>query len=169
MKKFVKIIILFSIITIFFYIMIPTKAYARTLWDVLHQDRIYKEPGVNNGSSTGDDLEGLIQDAEDFENTDGESLGTEGSIFGPAKQGASLKLNTGNLKNMSSNMYTIFLIVATAICVIVGMILGVKFVYGSIEAQVEVKKLLKPYLIGCVVIFGAFGIWNLAVNIIASV
>ena len=40
---------------------------------------------------------------------------------------------------------------------------------GSVEQQADVKKLLVPYIAGCVVVFGAFGIWKIAVTIIASI
>ena len=36
---------------------------------------------------------------------------------------------------------------------------------SSVEEQAKIKELLVPYVAGCIVIFGAFGIWKLAVNI----
>ena len=40
--------------------------------------------------------------------------------------------------------------------------------WGSIEQQVKAKEMLEPYGIGCVVVFGAFGIWKLAVTIFSQ-
>ena len=48
---------------------------------------------------------------------------------------------------------------------IIGTVLGIKFMVASAEDKAEVKKALVPYIIGCAVIFGAFTIWNIAVNI----
>ena len=39
---------------------------------------------------------------------------------------------------------------------------------GSVEQQAKVKEMLMPYAIGCIVIFGAFGIWKLAVTIFSQ-
>lgn len=48
---------------------------------------------------------------------------------------------------------------------LVGTVLGIQFMVASAEDKAEVKKALVPYVIGCIVIFGAFTIWSIAVNI----
>lgn len=40
---------------------------------------------------------------------------------------------------------------------------------GGIEEQAKIKETLIPYIVGCIVIFGAFGIWKLAVSIMTEV
>ena len=40
--------------------------------------------------------------------------------------------------------------------------------WGSIEQQVKAKEVLLPYAIGSLVIFGAFGIWKLAISIFSQ-
>ena len=40
--------------------------------------------------------------------------------------------------------------------------------WGSVEEQTKAKEALIPYVVGCFVIFGAFGIWKLAVTIFAQ-
>ena len=52
--------------------------------------------------------------------------------------------------------------------VIVGSILGIKYMIGSVEEKAEYKQTLLAYLISCVVVFGAFGIWKLVINILSS-
>ena len=37
---------------------------------------------------------------------------------------------------------------------------------GSSTQKAETKELLIPYVVGCVIIFGAFGIWKLVVNML---
>ena len=69
------------------------------------------------------------------------------------------------LQDVSSTIYTIFLGIAVVIAVAVAAILGIKFMTGSIEAQAKVKESLVPFVVGCVVVFGAFGIWRIVVSI----
>ena len=50
----------------------------------------------------------------------------------------------------------------------IGGILGIQIMWGSIEQQVKAKEMIMPYVVGCIVIFGAFGIWKLAVTIFSQ-
>ncbi len=52
------------------------------------------------------------------------------------------------------------------VAVIVGLIIGIRFMTGGIEEKAKIKELLVPYVAGCIVIFGAFGIWSLVVNVL---
>ena len=36
---------------------------------------------------------------------------------------------------------------------------------GSIEEKAQVKEALIPFIIGCIVVFGAFGIWKIVTQI----
>ena len=47
----------------------------------------------------------------------------------------------------------------------VGTIIGIQFMMASAEEKAKVKEALIPYVVGCAVIFGAFTIWSIAVNI----
>ena len=70
------------------------------------------------------------------------------------------------IKNLSDIIYTVRLILGTVIAVIVGSVLGIQFITGSVEQKAKVKDSLIPFVIGCVVIFGAFGIWKLVITIL---
>ena len=72
------------------------------------------------------------------------------------------------LQNFSNMLYNALLIIGIIIAVIVGTILGIKFMIGSVEEKADIKKLLIPYIVGCIVVFGAFGIWKLVVTILAN-
>ena len=37
---------------------------------------------------------------------------------------------------------------------------------GSVSERAETKQLIAPYIVGCVVVFGAFTIWRIVVEII---
>lgn len=105
-----------------------------------------------NGDKDTTDLDTIIDSADSFINS-----------------GTDNKISDKNLQQLSESIYTILLIVGIIVAVIIGAILGIRFMTGSVEQQADVKKLLVPYIAGCVVVFGAFGIWKIAVTIIASI
>ena len=47
-----------------------------------------------------------------------------------------------------------------------GAILGIQFITGSVEQKAKVKDSLIPFIVGCVAIFGAFGIWKLVITLL---
>lgn len=111
-------------------------------------------------------------DKRDTKNT---SLHTAGEIITEAKgfiekgeAGANDKISDDNMKSLSNTIYNILLVVGIVIAVIVGLILGIKFIMGSIEEKAEVKNMVIPYIIGCVVLFGAFTIWQIIVELLQS-
>lgn len=112
-----------------------------------------KDPNTNpeNASSSIDDM---INDAKSF-----------------ISQGKIKYVNDGDksLKNVSNTVYNILLVAGTSIAVIMGAILGIKLMASGVEQKAEVKKLLIPYVVGCIVIFGGFGIWKLAVTILQGI
>lgn len=81
--------------------------------------------------------------------------------------GSSSDMTAGDkIKNLSDIIYNVLLILGTVIAVIVGSVLGIQFITGSVEQKAKVKDSLIPFVIGCVVIFGAFGIWKLVITIL---
>ena len=40
---------------------------------------------------------------------------------------------------------------------------------GSVEEKADIKGLLIPYIVGCIIIFGAFAIWKLVVDILQGI
>ena len=67
------------------------------------------------------------------------------------------------------DIYNIVLQIGVGLAVIVGIVLGVKFILSSVEGKAEVKKMLITYVVSCVVIFGSFGIWKIVVTILQTV
>ena len=49
------------------------------------------------------------------------------------------------------------------------MVIGIQFITSGVEGKAKVKEKLIPYGVGCVVAFGAFGIWRLVLNILQDV
>lgn len=71
-----------------------------------------------------------------------------------------LTIDETGMKSDSDDIYNILLTIGIITAVIVGTILGVQFIIASAEEKAKVKEALVPYLIGCIVVFGAFSIWK---------
>ena len=108
---------------------------------------IFKQPKRIEIASVGG-VEDAINDADEF-------VGLESKPV----------VNKGILENFSQNMYGILLTIGIVIAVIIGTVLGIKLMIAPIGERVEAKKLLVPYVVGCIVVFGAFGTWKLIVTI----
>lgn len=80
-----------------------------------------------------------------------------------------IPFNEGNLKEASDTLFNILLGLATAAVVIIGVYLGVKFMMSTVEDKAKVKEALIPYIAGCVVVFGAFTIWKLALLLLENI
>ncbi len=81
----------------------------------------------------------------------------------------SSKISTNNLQLGSNTLYNILLGIGIFLAVAVGMYLGIKFMLASAEDKAKVKEALIPYIAGCVVIFGAFTIWKLAITLLSGI
>lgn len=66
-------------------------------------------------------------------------------------------------------IYNALLALGVVVSVIIGALLGIKFLVGSVEEQAKTKELLMPYAVGCIVVFGAFGIWKIVINVLSKV
>ena len=72
------------------------------------------------------------------------------------------------LQNTIDLIYNILLAIGMVVAVVEGIVLGIQFMTASTEGKAEVKEKLIPYVVGCVVIFGAFGIWKLVMVLIGT-
>lgn len=79
------------------------------------------------------------------------------------------QINQTDLKETSSDLYYILLYLGIAVALIVGAVLGIQFLAASAEDKAKVKEQMIPYIIGCFVTFGAFAIWQIAVNILNKI
>lgn len=94
---------------------------------------------------------GIIRDGQSFIQ-DGENSG-EASIV------------KGDLQDLSGFLYNMLLVAGVIIAVIVATVLGVQFMIGGAEGQAKVKEMLVPFIAGCIIVFGGFGFWKIAVTI----
>lgn len=88
-----------------------------------------------------------------------------GDFVSEGEKGVGENIDNSKLGDTSSYIYNLLLAIGIIAAVSIGVIIGVKFMLASVEEQAKIKELLVPYVAGCIVMFGAFGIWKLAVNI----
>ena len=75
-------------------------------------------------------------------------------------------INNDALKEGSNTLYNVLLVIGIAVAFIWGIVLGIQFVTGSLGEKADVKKNLIVYVIGCIIIFGAFGIRRLLLQLL---
>ena len=78
-------------------------------------------------------------------------------------------IQDSSVKGEFNRIYNILFGAGIALSVIIGAILGIKFMVSTVEEQAKIKEMLIPYILGCAIIFGAFGIWKLAINIFSNI
>lgn len=90
--------------------------------------------------------------------------GAENFISSGASENG-VTIDTNKLKENSDMIYNILLTVGIIAAFAVGAYLGIKFMTSSIEGKADIKQALIPYIVGCIVVFGAFAIWKIVVNL----
>lgn len=68
------------------------------------------------------------------------------------------------LKNTSNDLFKLLTAIGIVVMFIVGTIIGIQFMIASAEDKAKVKEALVPYIVGCIIIFGAFTIWSIVVK-----
>lgn len=77
--------------------------------------------------------------------------------------------DANNEKEAIDTIYWLAMGIAIVAALIIGMVLGIQFITSGASGQAKVKEKLIPYGVGCVVAFGAFGIWKLVLDIMNTV
>lgn len=74
-------------------------------------------------------------------------------------------IDKNQMSNTVSFLYGAFVGIGAVIAIIVGLVLGIKFMMAaSADDKAKYKQQLVIYAVGVIVIFGAFGIWHLLVT-----
>lgn len=81
-------------------------------------------------------------------------------------EGKYYNIDSSKLSNTSRFLYNTLLAIGLVISVISGLFLGIKYMTSAANEKAEVKELFVPYIISCCVIFGAFTIWKIVVNVL---
>lgn len=91
-----------------------------------------------------------------------------GNSFLNAGSESSTMIDQNDLKSLSNFISGVLLTIAIGVTVITGAIMGLNFITQSIEEKSKVKESMVPWVIGIIVSFGAFTIWEVAVNLFQS-
>ena len=76
-------------------------------------------------------------------------------------------MDTTSLKGFSDTIYNILLTLGVIVAVVFAIILGIQYVMAAAEDKAQIKEAMIPFIIGCIVVFGAFAIWKALVTILA--
>lgn len=91
-----------------------------------------------------------------------------GNSFLGAGSESNTMIDQNDLKSLSNFISGVLLTIAIGVTVITGAIIGLNFITQSIEEKAKVKESMVPWVIGIIVSFGAFTIWEVAVNLFQS-
>ena len=125
---------------------------------ILTTKPIYNNPLINyNPNETAENVtpDSIIADADTFM-ADGQSSDV-----------ATINQNNANIA--FNSIYNILLAIGITVTVIWGLIIAIKLMMSSVEEKAEYKKMLWPYLVGCIVIFGSFIIWKIVIIVMNNV
>ena len=100
----------------------------------------------------------------------GKNAAGSGTITSTQQDGSRNTLNINvasdlELRTTINSLFNILFPLGIAVTVIMGGALGIKFMTASAEDKAKVKESLVPYIAGCIVIYGAIGIWKLTISI----
>ena len=115
-----------------------------------HEDTIYQYPNINAVSTAGS-LDDMIGDSDSF-----------------LKKANKDVITSASLQEFSKTYYNIFLTVGIIVAVLAGSVLGIKFMLSGAAEKAQIKELLIPYIVGCIVVFGSFTIWKIVVTILSD-
>lgn len=94
-----------------------------------------------------------------------QSIITQGRDFLKEGENISNKINQAELADTSNYIIKYLTTAGIIVAVIVAMILGIQFMIASADEKAKVKESLMPFVVGCIVVFGAFTIWKVVVKI----
>ena len=108
------------------------------------------------------------EDSDDEEDIEAVDINDPDSIVRAAEKfadGDASNINIEKTNKGVNSVYNILLTIGIIISLVWGVVLGIKFIFGSMEGKAEIKKQLIPYIIWVCVIFGSFIIWSVVVNV----
>lgn len=90
---------------------------------------------------------------------------SEGKDFISQADPSQANIDTSQLQTTSGYLYNILLAAGVVIAVVVASILGLQFMLSGAEGQAKVKEMILPFVIGCIIVFGGFGFWKIALTL----
>ncbi len=93
------------------------------------------------------------------------SLGFDISGLGDLDKYNTEGISSGTFVDMVNNIIHIIQIIGSIISVMVLIILGIKYMIGSIDERAEYKRTMMPYLVGAVLFFGIVNVVAIISNL----
>ncbi len=158
MKKIIK---LFSVVTLLLYILSSNTVYGTQAKKTPeNKDSMdWKDAFKYADEFTDGNIEWKIDD-KNIDKEDNEALKQSLPKIDEIEQ---------NIKKEANSIFKILLAIGTVLTVIVGIILGIQYVIASAEEKAKIKEKMIPYVIGNIVIYGAFTIWYLVVTVLGQI
>lgn len=92
-----------------------------------------------------------------------------GSWISPGDYKPESMQNANDLKTIGNKIIGILQFIGTSVSVIVVIILGIKYMMGSIEERAEYKKTMWPYLLGAILTFATTNLIAIVSNLAESI
>ena len=118
----------------------------------MKNNKIYNQPGIVSAGNASATLDDMITDADSF-----------------ISDSKGKTINATDLQEFSSTIYNIALQIGIGVAVVVGLALGIQFMLAGVDGKADVKKALIVYVVGCIAIFGAFGVWKLVIEVMQQI
>ena len=115
-------------------------------------NKIYNQPGIVSAGNASSTLDDMIADADNF-----------------VANSKSDSIDSKSLQDFSSTIYNIALQIGIGVAVVVGLALGIQFMLAGVDGKADVKKALIVYVVGCIAIFGAFGVWMFVIEVMQQI
>lgn len=115
-------------------------------------NKIYNQPGIVSAGNASSTLDDMMTDADSF-----------------VANSKSDSIDSKSLQDFSSTIYNIALQIGIGVAVVVGLALGIHFMLAGVDGKADVKKALIAYVVGCIAIFGAFGVWKLVIEVMQQI
>lgn len=78
-------------------------------------------------------------------------------------------INKGNVEITAKSIYNIVLTIGIIVAVVMAIALGIQYITASVEGQAKIKEKILPFIIGCAIMFGAFAIWKILVDVLQGI
>lgn len=73
------------------------------------------------------------------------------------------------LGQIGNSIAGVIQVIGSAVAIGVLMVIGIKYMLGSVEEKAEYKKTMKPYLIGALIVFGITNLLGILIKIVGDV
>ncbi len=78
------------------------------------------------------------------------------------------EINEDKLKTLSSFVSSVLLWIAIAVTLISAIVMGINFLTQSVEDKAKIKESMTPWVIGIIISFSAYTIWQITINIFSN-